>query len=114
MAKNPGDIFVAQLTSEEVIRRTFTCNWVPSRGRSSVPAYVAITDTRLLVAQKFAMFNRARLALELGQVVEVASSGGLVPRVAVATVAGQGVVLSAVRAADVRALQEAVAAARGR
>ena len=114
MAKNPGDIFAPQLTSEEVVRHTFTCNWVPRPGKPSIPASVAITDTRLLVAQRLAMFNRARLSLELGQVVEVASSGGLVPKVAVATVAGQGVVLSAVRAADVRALQEAVAAARGR
>jgi len=107
---NPSKVFIPQLAGEQ-IRHVFGCGWIPRPGgRAAVPAYVALTDTRLLVAVRWALFNRPRLTVDLGQIVQV-NGGGLPPRLSVATTTGR-IELSGVRSVDARAVRDAVATRR--
>lgn len=112
MSKDLHRTFAAYIPRGEEISVAFTANWRPRPGKPTVPAHVALTPTRLLIAQRFTLFGGQKMAVELSQIIETQVGGGVVATVTLATTGGQRVEFSAIRPADVRSIQDAVAVAR--
>jgi len=116
MAKTTEDIapkFADQLFPGEAIRDAFggaVCKFDSSSGLS---AYVAITDRRLLVVQKGALFGKKALGVELSQIVEFVASGALLPKLTLGTTGGQRVQFTTIPKDKIQIIQAAIGAARG-
>ena len=100
------------LVPGETVEHAMAANW--ETGGRTVPALVGITRRRLVVVQRVMGFGQPQTAaVDLASVVEVQTGGGLSGTVVLRTGGGSVVSLKAVRGGDLRAIQGAVAAARG-
>lgn len=103
-----GDQMLAGERIAEIIDKGVTCKFDNS---ASLPAYVAITDRRLIVIQKRG-FGKKTLSVELSQIIEFSSAGAIIPKLTLATTGGQRVFFTAMPKDKIALIQAAIGAAR--
>jgi len=109
---DPANKLAPCLNPGEELVTVLTMYWIPDAAGKSVPAFVGLTDRRLIVAEKLKPGGRHTLTLDLGQVVEIAGTTGRRPTLTLHTVGGLTVRFELVRRNADQAIRAAVAAAR--
>ena len=105
--------FANELFPGELIRESFervTCRFDTSQ---ELPAYVAITDRRLLVINKRGFGHRS-IAVELAQIVEVVAGGSFIPTLTLGTIGGQRILFTSIMKDKIPVIQQAIGMARSR
>lgn len=82
-------------------------------GSNTVPAYVVVTDSRLVAVQKVVAFgSRKSAGMDLRQIVETGTTGGIVRGMSFATAAGQRLTFTVLPKDAAAVISQAVAASK--